>query len=148
MGLFSRRVISKHDGPLALTQQQAFAAVCIVAVAADGAVEDKEVARVVGNLAERRMFRSQSLDDLGRLLADVSKTIHQRGRDEVMEAARVALAPTMRETVFAVVTDLMLTDGEMHVKEQQFIDDFRKALGIEDALAQKITEVLVIKNRG
>lgn len=47
-----------------------------------------------------------------------------------------------------MATDLVLADGEVDPKEKQFLEEFQKMLGIDDALALKIAEIMVIKNRG
>ena len=54
----------------------------------------------------------------------------------------------MRDTAFAVAADLVLADGVVAETEKKFLEDLQKAMGVADDVALKVTEVLVIKNRG
>ena len=148
MGVFDRVLGKKEEGPITLNQQEAFVAVCVLAVAADGVVEDAEVRRIVTNLAEKKLFRGTRVNELGVLLNNSARLIQRQGPGPVIEAARKALSPELRETVFALSTDLILADGEVDPKEKRFLEEFQKTLGIDDATALKIAEVMVIKNRG
>ena len=121
---------------------------CVLAIAADGVIQDDELRRVVTSLAEKRLFRGQRLEDLGRLLNTAAKNIQKRGPAVVMEAAKEGLPQDLRETAFAMATDLMFSDGEVDSKEQKFLEEFQKALGIKDDLVLKIAEVMQVKNRG
>ncbi|MBM3941151.1 MAG: hypothetical protein FJ318_09820 [SAR202 cluster bacterium] len=135
-----RRDLLADEAPLAFTPQQAMAAISIVAAIADGTVTDDEVARIVGNLADKRMFRGQRVDDMGRLLNGVSKVVQQHGAADVIDAAKHALARELRETAFALVADLLYAGGHIEPREKHFLDDLQEALEIDDVLA--------IKNRG
>jgi hypothetical protein len=42
----------------------------------------------------------------------------------------------------------VLADGVVAEAEKKFLEDMQKAMGISDDVALKVTEVLVIKNRG
>ena len=148
MGLFDKVLGKKDEGPLSLKQDEAFAAVCVMAVAADGVVENDEVRRIVMNLAGKKLFKGHRLDDLGNLLNDMAKQVQRRGTGPVMDAAKKSLPPELRETAFAMATDLVLADGDVDAKEKAFLEEFQKTLGIDDSLAVKIAEVIVIKNRG
>ncbi|MHA1910369.1 MAG: tellurite resistance TerB family protein [Candidatus Kariarchaeaceae archaeon] len=61
-------------------------------------------------------------------------------------AARV-LTSELKETVFALAIDIVLADGIVDAKEKAFLDKLQAAIGINEALATKIVEVMIIKNR-
>ena len=148
MGLFDKAFGKKDEGALKLNEREALSAVCVLAVAADGVIEDAEVRRIITGLAEKKLFRGQRMEDLVRLLQDGAKNVQKRGAAAVIEAAKQALSPELRETSFVMAADLVLADGEVDDKEKKFLEDFQKALGISDELALKIIEVVVMKNRG
>ncbi|MSQ25776.1 MAG: Tellurite resistance protein TerB [Dehalococcoidia bacterium] len=148
MGLFDKAFGKKDEGPLKLNEREAFSAVCVLAVAADGVIDDAEVRRIIVSLAEKRLFRGQRMEEMVRLLNDGAKNVQKRGAAAVIEAAKQALSAELRETAFVLSADLVLADGEVDDKEKKFLEDFQKALGISDELALKIIEVVVMKNRG
>ncbi|MBM3934470.1 MAG: Tellurite resistance protein TerB [SAR202 cluster bacterium] len=147
MGLFDKAFGKKEEGPINFSQQEAFSAVCLLAVSADGVVESDEVHRIITNLVEKRLFRGYNMDSLASILNNSAKLIQRRGAAPVMEAARKALSQDLRETAFVLATDLVLADGYVDPKEKAFLEEFHKSLGISDELAVKIAEVIVIKNR-
>ena len=146
MGLFDKVLGKKEEGPLTLNPREAFAAVAVAAVAADGVIEQSELQRLVGDLAEKKMFRNSN--DLGNTLNKVASLIQKRGAGPVVKAAGKALSGELKPTAFAMATDLLLADGEVDQEERKFLEDFQKTLGIDDATAMKIVEVMAIKNRG
>ncbi len=147
MGLFDKALGKKDEGPINFNQQEAFSAVCMMAVAADGVLEKEEATRVVTSLAEKRLFKGYNLDSLVSLLNNSAKIVQRRGTGPVMEAARKSLTQDQRETAFAMAVDLVLSDGDVDPKEKAFLEEFQKTLGIPDELALKIAEVTMIKNR-
>lgn len=54
MGLFDKVLDKKEEGPLTLSPREAFAAVAVAAVAADGAIEQDELQRLVNTLSEKK----------------------------------------------------------------------------------------------
>jgi hypothetical protein len=72
----------------------------------------------------------------------------ERGLRATLTAAAAALPANLRPTAFAQATDLALADARIGRREEAFIDALREALGISDALALRIVDVLLIKNRG
>jgi tellurite resistance protein len=54
----------------------------------------------------------------------------------------------MRETAFAVATDLALADGEIASREKDVLTKIQQSLGIPEDKAVNIIEVMLIKNKG
>ncbi len=148
MGLFDKVLGRKEEGPLTLNQQQAFSAVCVLAVAADGVIEQEEIRGIIFGLVEKKLFRCYDVNRLTSQLNESAREIQRRGAGPVIEAANKALPAELRETAFALATDLILSDGDVDSKEKALLEDLQKALGIDQALALKIAEVMLVKNRG
>lgn len=148
MGLFDKALGKKEDGPLTLNQQQAFSAVCVRAVAADSVVEQEELRGIIFGLAEKKLFRGYDINRLPSQLNESAREIQRRGPAAVIEAANRALPAELRETAFALATDLVPSDGDVDPKEKTLLEDLQKALGIDQALALKIAEVMMVKNQG
>jgi hypothetical protein len=70
-----------------------------------------------------------------------------RGLPAVLDACAQAIPAELRATAFALAIDLMLADGRLGSRESTLIDQLQRALQIEGALARKIVDVLLIKNR-
>jgi hypothetical protein len=47
-----------------------------------------------------------------------------------------------------MAADLIMADGEVAAQEKTFLERIQKSLGVDDALAVKIVEVIAIRNRG
>ncbi len=148
MGLFDKVLgKDKGDGPVTLTKNEAFAAVAVAAIAADGSISEDEINRTAMNLAAIPMFRTYDLREMGGVLNKVAGLIKRRGAAVVMPAAKVALSKDQAEQAFFIAADLVLADGTVEKEERQFLEELRGALDVEESTSLKIVEVVVIKNR-
>ncbi len=148
MGLFDKVLGKKDQGPFALNEREAFAAVSVAAVAADGVIEQEEVQHIIFNLAEKKLFSGYDTNDLIGILNRMAEAIRKRGVAVVLEAACKALSAEMRQTAFVLAADLVLADGVVEDKEKEFLEGFQKTLQIDDTTALKVVEVMLMKNRG
>ena len=148
VGLFDKVLgKDKGDGPVTLNKNEAFAAVAVAAIAADGTITQDEINRTAMNLAAVPLFRTYDLREMGGVLNKVAVTIKRRGAAAVMPAAKAALSKEQAEQAFFLAADLVLSDGTVEKEERTFLEDLRAALGVEEAISLKIVEVVVIKNR-
>lgn len=53
-----------------------------------------------------------------------------------------------KATLFALVMELLLADGILESKEKEIIEYLSTALNLQSDIAQKIVEVMLIKNYG
>ncbi|MSQ07814.1 MAG: Tellurite resistance protein TerB [Dehalococcoidia bacterium] len=148
MGLFDKVLgKDKGDGPITLDKNEAFAAVAVAAMASDGAISDEELQRAAMNLAAMSAFRDRGLRDMGATLNKVAGILKKRGAGTVMPAAKAALSKEQCEQAFFLAADLLLADGVVEKEERQFLEELRLALAVDEPMALKIVEVVVIKNR-
>jgi uncharacterized tellurite resistance protein B-like protein len=144
--------VSEHtsDRPpaaLTLSQAEAAAVVLAAAVAVDGVLGTEEERRLKDVLATTRWalgLSEAAVDGAAKRGFDL---IAAHGLPAVLKASADALAPDMRATIFALAVDLVLADGRLGSRENAFIDQMQTALQIQEALARKIVDVLLIKNR-
>lgn len=54
----------------------------------------------------------------------------------------------LRETAFAVVTDITLADGVITEEEEALLDKLFNVLEISEPMANNIIDVMLIKNKG
>lgn len=146
MGLF-QMFGAQSDTKVAMNSAEAFAAICLVAIASDGYLSDSEEAEMKMRLSRMKLFQD-SLDRLDHLKTYLVESLKKYGPNELIISAKAALPPTLAPTAFAIAVDLVFSDGTVSAQEQAFIDDLRRILEIPEDLALKILEVTTIKNQG
>jgi hypothetical protein len=145
------RALQEHGpGPAVppLSSAEAFAAILVAAVAVDGEFSAGESARLNGVLSTSRVLPPSPPDGSPNVVERALALLAERGLPATLAACAKALPARLRPTVFAQATDLVLSDGRTAQREKTFIDDLKRALQIDDALALRIVDVLLIKNRG
>lgn len=150
MGLFDN-VFNNTEQDVAeteLTPAEAFAAVALVAIAADGYLSDQEGNDMTMLLSRMQLFRNYSNDVMHRMFDKLLAMLKQHGPGELINLAKNDLPQDLRETAFAIATDLVLSDGTVTSQEQAFLDDLYRILDIPGDTALQIVQVMTIKNRG
>jgi hypothetical protein len=151
MGLFDK--VSPGNAPKSpatetLSAAEAFASIALVAIAADGYLSDQEAEDMTILLSRMKLFSSYPEDVLHRMLDNLLSQLKQYGPNQLISRAKPALPEDLRDTAFAVATDLVLSDRTVTQQEQAFLDDLYRILEIPDEAALKIVQVMTIKNRG
>ncbi|TVQ13012.1 MAG: Tellurite resistance protein TerB [Leptolyngbya sp. DLM2.Bin27] len=127
---------------------EALASIAMVAIAADGYLADQEGQDMTMLLSRMALFSDYSSDALNRLFNVTLNHLKQAGPGALVHQAKVALSQDLRETAFAIATDLVLSDRTVTPQEQAFLEDLYRILEIPSPLAQQIVQVMTIKNRG
>lgn len=147
MGLFDQTV-ANQPLEITLTPGQAFASICLIAVAADGVITGNESQAITTIFSRMNLFSDISGNNM-RDMIDMLLNILKAGNAKALfDKAVVALPADLKETVFAITTDLVLADGELSEEEETLLDELYNALSIPEALADKIIDVMLIKNKG
>jgi len=140
-------VRTKSDtSTIELTPSEAFTAISVLAVAADGQISEEERQTLAAN--HIRLFSSYSGEHFQELFKKVLNLSRHYNPAEVFAAAKNTLTPQLRETAFAIATDLVLVDGIFTQEEKEFLVELAEALEISDEMGKKIIEVMTIKNCG
>lgn len=143
MGTFDKRL-----GPAELNDAEAFAALALTAVAADGTIGEPESIDRKLIISRMKLFRAMTPAEMDAMYGKLVRLIRERGAHDVMNMSAEALRPYLRPTAFAVAAERVLVDGKVEGAEKEFLEKLKKALAIDDDLAMKIVEVAAIKNRG
>jgi hypothetical protein len=132
---------------LALSVPEAFAAILVAAISADGSFGVEEANRLNNVLSTSRLFapavQAGDVDVVERAL----HLLTERGVRPVLDACGAAIPSDLRAAVFAVATDLVLADGRVGEGEKAFVDQLRAALNVDEPTALKVAEVMIVKNR-
>lgn len=150
MGLFDKVLTSDSEttSPHLMGAAEAIASIALVAIAADGYLADQEGQDMTMMLSRMQLFRGHPEDMLHRLLDSLLSRLKQQGPAALVDQAKVALPQDLRETAFAIATDLVLSDRTVTPQEQAFLDDLYRILEIPGDTALQIVQVMTIKNRG
>jgi tellurite resistance protein len=146
MGMF-KVFGTQSDVKVAMNSAEAFASICLVAIASDGYLSESEAVEMKMRLGRMRLFQ-ESADSLERMKDYLVDNLKKYGPNELIKSAKAALPPQLGATAFAVAVDLVFSDGNVSAEEKAFIDDLRRILVIPDDLALKIVEVMTIKHQG
>jgi tellurite resistance protein len=146
MGLFDK--VFGGNQPPKMTPPEAFVGVVMSAVAADGVITQEEALSVITILNRMKLYKGMNEKELKSMLDRTVNTLKSQGPSPLIAAAKETLPADLRDTAFAVAADLVLADGVVENTEKKFLEDLQKAMGVPDEVALKITEVMVIKNRG
>ncbi|MGB7086342.1 MAG: tellurite resistance TerB family protein [Phormidesmis sp.] len=147
MGIFNQVFGTQAEAKVALNSAEAFAAICLVAIASDGYLSESEEAEMKIRLSRMHLFQN-SLSGLDRMKDYLVDALKKHGPNELVKSAKAALPPNLAATAFTIAVDLVFADGTVSAEEQAFVDDLRRILSIPDELALKIVEVMTIKNQG
>ena len=147
MSLFDRASGSQGRVQNALNPTEAFTAIALIGVASDGHVSQKQARDIYKALSHLKLFNSCSEDDILSMFDILSGIIRHEGINNLFDAAKDSLSEELKETAFAVATDLVLANGIL-AEEQEFLRELYQALHIRGEIGQKIIEVIFIKNRG
>jgi hypothetical protein len=138
---------SRPTSPLEVTVPEAIAAVLVAAVAVDGAVSVEEASRIGSLLGTSNLLRQAGNGSTHALAERAMALLTEHGLPAILTGCAKVIPSDLRPTVFALAADLTLTGGRLGKQEKAFIDELQIVLRIEDAMAAKIVDVLLIKNR-
>jgi tellurite resistance protein len=146
MGLFDK--FGSKEEKAKLSKEEAFAAISLVTVAADGVITEEEARGLFVQLYRMKMFSGFNDNQMSSMLNKLINIIKKQGLVTLVEMSKESLPENLKITAFAVATDLALADGDVAEEEKNLLTKIQQALGIPEEEAVKIIEVMMIKNRG
>lgn len=136
-----------QDTTLKLPRSDAVVAVLVGCAAVDGVLRAEEAGRLNEVLTSSRWILESGVEATAGVTTRALNLITDHGLPAVLAACADAIPAELRATTFALAMDLALADGRLGSRENTLIDQLQRALRIDDDLAHKIIEVLLIKNR-
>lgn len=124
----------------------ALLALLIGAMNANDHVSPEEGARAHHIIWSMRRFRRKSGETVDRAIERMRALIETHGAPPVIAAAAHALPPRLRQSAFAVATDLVLADGKLEGPERRFLVRLGMHLHLDDKTTRRILDVIAIKN--
>ena len=149
VGLFDNLLDSSaHQQETTISPAEAFAAITLAATASDGYLSESEVQALSLGLSRMKLFRDYSDEAIAKMLDRFLGMLRNDAGENLFEKAKQYLPKDLRETAFAVATDLILADGLVADEEKNFLEQLHRSLEIPDAIALDIVRVILIKNKG
>lgn len=147
MGLFDKVFGSKESRPTEIPPEESIAGVMLATIGADGHISESEVDGFMAAVNRLKVYRQMSGSEFKRIVDKLMGLLNRSGPQKLMELSAGTVPPDLKATTFAICLDLVLVDGHLDDEEEALIDRLQAALGIPDALATKILEVLALKNK-
>lgn len=130
-----------------LTQNEAILAFLIAAMDANEHVSREELTRANHLIWSMRAFRRRSGESVVRDIERMRSLVEERGADTVLKAGVRSIPARLRPSVFAVAADLVLADGTLDASERRFLDGLSAELRLDAVTAERIRDVMLVKNR-
>lgn len=144
MGIFDK-VLNK--GPDNLTPAEGFTGIALAAVAADGVITQDEIHGLATSLTRTRLFKDASPRQVQGSFEKVAKVARDEGVEALLKRSSEAIPRELRPTAFAIAADLVFADGDVSASERKYLEHIQQSLGVPDAEALKIVEVMGVKNK-
>ncbi|WP_026461572.1 tellurite resistance TerB family protein [Adhaeribacter aquaticus] len=145
MGVFNESTNLPHITYQPQNEQEAWIAIMHACIAVDEDVAEEELDELAQTLANKELFE-------GHNILEYYKTVMlahtQIGSKQLIDNSVDFISPEYKATLFALIIELVLADGRIDEKERELIKYLYSALDMEVDLANKIVEVILIKNKG
>ncbi|MCC5615997.1 tellurite resistance TerB family protein [Nostoc sp. CHAB 5836] len=147
MGLFDAVLGTENQTQTALNPPEAFAVIILTATASDGYLSVEQANSITFVLSRMKLFKSYSYEMMNGLFDKILGILQGNGFNALFDAAKDSLSQDLRESAFALATDLILAEGIIAEEEKNFLNDLHQALGVSSEIAIQIVQVMLIKNR-
>jgi hypothetical protein len=131
----------------AVSIDEAMVVVMFGAVLSDGLIGVEEATRIDDIVAASPLKWRRDTAETKVMGALAARLFAMRGTDAVLAICAETIPHELHATAFALAADLMLVDGQVGPWERSYIDNLQRAFMIDDDVALRIVEVLLIKNR-
>ncbi len=110
---------------------------------ADGVMEGSEMATLEAFYNTLPEFDGKDFDEL---LAQANKVVARHGnlKESVKAVAEIG-SEAVRKKLFVLSADIAMSSGDVDEAEDRMLEAFQRLLGIDDATATKVLEVLSLK---
>lgn len=139
------KVQNPEASVLYLTPAMAVMSVGVLATAADGRWNKREIERLRMMAFLQPLFRD--VHSVEKFIADRAADLRAVGPKVLLEDCRKALTPRLRETAYSWAVELVQSDGAVVAEEHAFLRELAERFAIPGPLARKIQAVAAIRRR-
>ena len=110
---------------------------------ADGVLDASEMCTLEAFFNTLPEFDGKEFDDL---LEQANKVVARFGSlQESVKAVAEIQSEAVRKKLYVLAADLAMSSGDVDESEDRMLEAFQRLLGVDDAMATKIIEVLTLK---
>jgi uncharacterized tellurite resistance protein B-like protein len=146
MGFFSN-IFGGESGPTSFAPHEAFTAILLAVIGADGYISDDEVDDFFATLRRAKIMTDVNQNKYKEMMNKLMRILKSDGCEKLVDIGAEFLPAEYRQGTFAYACELVFSDGVAHPDEQKILDRIKNAMQIDDALAYKVAEVLILKNK-
>ncbi len=110
---------------------------------ADGFLEGSEVATLEGFINTLPEFRDADFD--AQMTAARKLAAKYKSSKEAVQALGEISSPAVKMKAFVLAADIAMSSGDIDEAEEELLEAMQRILGVDDAMASKIIEVLALK---
>lgn len=135
-----------RQNPINIGEREAFIGIAVCAIASDGLVDSDEVRSLSRHLSRLRMYADASAEEIEFTLARTARLGEEAGLDKLLAAACRVVPEKLREAAYAFAVDVVLSDRELGIQEQVFLERLRNRLNVDMNQAATIQSVARIRH--
>jgi len=130
---FLKKTFSGGDSLSARDEmKEAVAYFVVLMIYADGSVEDEEVNAAMGTVGRCRLFADNTNEEDFKLLQKMERKMNQDAEGNAEHYAEILRKDDWKYTAAAIMTDIMLADGDMDADELHLLNHLASKVGIEE----------------
>lgn len=145
MGLFSN-ILGGSSAPIKLNEQESLTAILLAAVAADGNISDEEIADFNSIANKVKLLQNMSGQQFKSVIDRFFGILRREGADHLLALGVEGLPEQYHKGTFAIVCDLLFSDGRIEKEEEMLLEKFKEKLNIDNDTALNIVSVIAMKN--
>jgi len=149
MGLFDKLFstntnLPKNEGYNPLSDYEAWVAILYTCISIDGDISDVEINVLVRLLLFKNKFSNVQIIPFYK---NAMQAKQKYGPQHIIDKSALLIKEEDRPTILALATELVLADGIDTEKEKELLEYVATRLNIDEQMAAKIIEVILIKNK-
>ena len=144
---FFDNILGTNNEPVKLSKEEAFMGALLSVVACDGYFSQEEVNDFWTTLSRSKIMASYTDRQYNDSVNKLMKIIEGPGYETLLNLSIEVLPIDLHQGTFVYACDLVFADGEASKEEQDVLNKIKAGLNIDDALAYKVIEVIVTKNK-
>jgi uncharacterized tellurite resistance protein B-like protein len=130
-----------------LSSEESFVGILYAIIAADGQITNEEGEDFMKMVSRAKIMRKVNNNQWRDMINKLHKVLKKSGAEGLVNLAVQNIPEDIKAGVFAYACDLVFSDGHADEEEQKLLDIIKKELSIDDDLAYKVAEVVMIKNK-
>jgi tellurite resistance protein len=142
MSLFSK-LAALRDAPKRVDDEVLLIHAMLLVAGADGQLQDEELATIEAFVLTMHDFDGRTFEEL---ISQANKLVARYGSvRESVQALSDLSTPALKRKAFVLAADVSLLCGPLSARERALLTSLQSLLGVDDALAAKVFEVLEVK---